>query len=90
MIGSVKPGSKTALQVYRRGGHRELAVTVAEFEPERTRRTSERESAKPPAAVGTLGVGVVDLTDAQKRDLKLKNGVRVESRRRRGRARRAA
>ncbi|MCE9659447.1 MAG: Do family serine endopeptidase [Burkholderiales bacterium] len=81
IIGGIKPGSKANLQVYRRGGYRDLPVVVAELEPEKVaaKRPTERDSAKPAAPVGTLGLGVTDLTDAQKRDLKLKNGVRVET-----------
>ena len=79
-IAGVKPGTKSNLQVFRRGGYRDLAVTVIEFEADRNTRTGERENKTPPAAtVSGLGLTVADLTDAQKRDLKIKNGVRVES-----------
>ena len=82
IVGSIKPGSKATLQVFRRGGQRELSVVVAEMEPERAvaaRRTPDRENAKPAPVVGTLGLAVSELTDAQKRELKVKNGVRVET-----------
>jgi len=81
IIGGFKPGSKANLQVFRRGGYRDLPVVVAELEPERVaaKRPAERDSAKPAPVVGTLGLAVTDLTDAQKRDLKVKNGVRVET-----------
>jgi serine protease Do len=82
VIGGVRPGAKTTLQIFRRGAYRDITVTVAEFETaERTRRPSDRDNgAKPtPSAVGSLGLAVSDLTDAQKRELKVKGGVRVES-----------
>ena len=79
VVGSAKPGAKATLQVFRRGAYRELAVTVVEFEAERPRAAVERAAVKPPASVGALGLAVTDLSDAQKRELKLKNGVRVES-----------
>ena len=80
IVGGVKPGSKGTLQVFRRGAYKELTVVVAEFEAERPRVIADRGAVKPPAAaVGALGLAVADLTDAQKRELKLKNGVRVES-----------
>jgi serine protease Do len=81
IVGNIKPGSKATLQVYRRGSYRDLSVVVAELEPEKTmaRRAPERDNAKPPVAVGTLGLAVSDLTDAQKHELKVKNGVRVET-----------
>jgi serine protease Do len=79
IVSGVKPGSKATLQVFRRGAYRDLSVTVVEFEAERSARTNEREPAKPQPSVGSLGLALADLTDAQKRELKVKNGVRVES-----------
>jgi serine protease Do len=82
IVGGVKPGSKAGLQVFRRGAYKDLTVSVAEIEPDRDRRASnergENGKAAPPV-VGTLGIAVSDLSDAQKRELKLKNGVRVET-----------
>ena len=80
IIGSIKPGTKASLQVFRRGSHRDLSVVIAELEPERTsaRRGPDRENVKPPAPSSSLGLAVSDLNDAQRRQLKLKNGVRVE------------
>lgn len=77
IVGGVKPGSKATLQVFRRGAYKELGVVVAEVEPDRAPRTAQAES-KPQATASTLGIGVSDLSEAQKRELKLKNGVRVE------------
>ena len=67
------------MQVFRRGSYRDFSVTVAEVEPERTTRTAAERETRPKASVDTLGLVVADLTDAQKRELKIKNGVRVES-----------
>ena len=79
VVGGVKPGSKATLQVFRRGAYRDLNVTVVEFEPEPAKRVSERETKPQPSAVGSLGVSVTDLTDAQRKELKVKGGVRVET-----------
>jgi serine protease Do len=80
IVGGVKPGSKATLQVFRRGGYKDLSVIVAEVEPDRDRRAAGERDTKPaPAVVGTLGIAVTDLTEAQKRELKVKNGVRVET-----------
>ena len=77
LIGAIKPGSRTTLQVFRRGQNRDLTLTVAEFEADQPTR---RASAEPgtPAQKNVLGISAVDLTEAQKRDLKVKGGVRVE------------
>jgi len=77
IVGGVKPGSKSTVQVFRRGAYKDLGVMVAEIEPDKVKRTAEAET-KPPATVSTMGIAVSDLNEAQKRELKLKNGVRVE------------
>jgi serine protease Do len=79
-VTQIKPGTKATMQVFRRGALRDLTVTVVEFEPERTRRTAEREDSKPAApAASAIGLAVAELSDAQKRELKVRGGVRVES-----------
>jgi serine protease Do len=79
VVANTKPGTKSTMQVFRRGNYRDLQVSVAELEAEQARRPGERSESKPPAPVGSLGLAVADLTDAQKRELKVKNGVRVET-----------
>ncbi|WP_428425714.1 DegQ family serine endoprotease [Methylibium sp.] len=82
LVGSTKPGSKASLQVFRRGNSRDLGVTVAELEPEGGRRASVPESKPAPTpsvATGALGLMLVNLSDEQKRELKLRGGVRIES-----------
>jgi serine protease Do len=81
IIGDTKPGTRSSLQVYRRGNARDLQVTVAELEPDRARRTAQQ--AEPPAPSSTtktaIGLAVSDLSEAQKRELKVKGGVKVDS-----------
>ncbi|HEY4068119.1 MAG TPA: Do family serine endopeptidase [Burkholderiaceae bacterium] len=81
MVGLIKPGSKVSLQVFRRGAYRDLSVTVVDFETVDRAASAASRDAAPKAApsVSALGLGVADLTDAQRSALKLKNGVRVES-----------
>jgi len=79
MVGITKPGAKTALQIFRRGAYRDLSVTVVEFDAERAASSVPgRDVAKPPAAAGMLGLTVAELSEAQRRELKIKGGVRVE------------
>jgi serine protease Do len=56
-------------------------VTIAEIEPDKPRDVADR--GEPPKAVGraaqVAGPAVSDLTEAQKKELKLKGGVKVES-----------
>lgn len=80
LIGNTRPGSKATLQVFRRGSARDLSVTVGEFEAERpTRRAQSEPGASAPVAKSVLGLTVADLTDAQKKELRVKGGVRVEA-----------
>ena len=80
LVGAIKPGAKAALQVFRRGATRDLSVTVAEFEAERpTRRAQAEPSVPPQVAKSALGLTVSDLSDAQKKELRVKGGVRVDS-----------
>ena len=79
LIGSLKPGSRTTVQVFRRGATKDLAVTVGEFEADRPARRAQAEPTPAPVHKSALGLTVSDLTDAQRRELKLKGGVRVES-----------
>jgi serine protease Do len=80
IVGATKPGQKVMLQVFRRGTTRDVAVTVAELEGDQPVRASTPEPAGSAAAGRTaLGLTVADLTDAQKRELKVKGGVRVEA-----------
>jgi serine protease Do len=78
MIGNTKPGSRTVLQIFRRGSHRDVTVTVGEFEPE-SRKVAGEPEPQGGAPVKVLGLGVSDLSDAQKKELKVRGGVRVES-----------
>lgn len=80
VIGSTRPGARATLQVFRRGSTRDLAVTVAELEPERPVRRAAAEPAPAPQGVKTaLGVTVSDLDEAAKRELNLRGGVRVDA-----------
>ncbi len=80
IVGATRPGSATVLQVFRRGGYRDVSVTVAEFEPDPTARpaNSEAPRAAPPGKTA-LGLTVSDLSDAAKRELKLRGGVKVDA-----------
>ena len=85
LVGNTKPGTKSTLTVFRRGSSRDLAVTVAEIEADKpTKRTTEREEATPKtppasAAARSLGLAVSELTEAQKKELKVKGGVKIDA-----------
>ena len=80
MIAATKPGAKSTLQLFRRGQTREVGVTIVEFEAERPRRVAQAGEAQPaPQPKTAIGLAVSDLTEAQKKELKLRGGVKVES-----------
>jgi serine protease Do len=82
MVGNTKPGSRATLTVFRRGSQRDLSVQVAEIEPERPARRVSAAPEEPPrasAAAQALGLAVSELSDAQKKEMKVTGGVRVES-----------
>ncbi len=77
LVGNTKPGSKSTLTVLRKGAKRDLQVTVAEMEAEQTAKKEDKKS-KQEQTVNALGLAVADLSDAQKRELKLEGGAIVE------------
>ena len=79
LVGATKPGSKTVLQVFRRGGLRDISVTVVEFEPDAPTKVAQAEPGAPAGSKTALGLTVSELGDAAKRELKLKGGVKVEA-----------
>ena len=81
MVGNTKPGTKSTITVFRRGSVRDLTITIAEIEPDAPVRKAASPEVKPKgsAAGKQIGLAVVDLTEAQKKELKIKGGVRIES-----------
>jgi len=79
-IGGIKPGTRSTIQVFRRGSTRDLAVTVAEFDDDNA--AAPRAPGAPgsaPAAKSGLGMTVSDLSAAQKKELRVHGGVRVDA-----------
>lgn len=79
LVGNTKPGNRSFVTVFRRGASRDLAITIAEIEPDKpaTKVAEREEKPKASAAAQQVGLSVTDLTDAQKKELKLKGGVVV-------------
>ena len=80
MVGSTKPGSRSAMTVFRRGVSKELMVTVAEIDPEKPAKKAADKDDKPKAsgAAQALGLVVSELPDALRKELKIKGGVKVD------------
>lgn len=80
MVGNVKPGTKATVTVFRRGTSRDIVVTIAEVEAEKPARVASKPESKPPATgpAQALGLSVSEITEAQKKELNVKGGVKVE------------
>jgi serine protease Do len=80
IVGNTKPGARVSAQVWRKGAAKEIALTVGEMEPDRNARASAKPGTPPaPVVANWLGLGVVDLTEAKRNELKVKGGVLVET-----------
>lgn len=77
-VGNTPPGNQVSVTVFRQGASRDLRVTVAEIEPEKVA-AAVPETKAPPAKVVHLGLTLSDLTDAQKKEARVRVGVRVDS-----------
>ena len=78
-VGGTKPGTASTVTVFRRGSTKDYPIMVGEFEPDRAAQKATPEKATPPNAAQLLGLTVSDLTDALKKELNLKGGVRVDA-----------
>lgn len=77
IVGNTKPGSRATVTVWRRGANRDLNMTVTEMDADKVAKKEEK--FKPDQPVNTLGLAVSDLTDAQKKELRVDGGVIVEA-----------
>ncbi len=78
VVGSTKPGSKVTVRVWRNKTARDVQVTVTELTDDR-RRQQARGGKPPPLAAVQYGMGLADLTDAQRKELKIEGGVFVDN-----------
>jgi serine protease Do len=80
IITQIKPGTKIALQVWRKGATKDLNVTVAELKDDEAPRASRKGPpvAKEKAKPNRMGLVLSDLSDAQKKELDIKNGVMID------------
>lgn len=80
LVGGMKPGTRSTMTVFRRGANKELSVTIGEFEAEKVAASRKEQEEKPRTTVAqSLGLTVADLSEAQKKEMKIKGGVRVEA-----------
>jgi|LNFM01.1.fsa_nt_gb serine protease Do len=77
IVGGTKPGSSIAVQVWRNKAARDMQVVVAELSDDRA--TRQARGGKPqPQAGNRFGMALADLSDAQRKELKIEGGVLVD------------
>jgi serine protease Do len=81
LVGNVKPGTKAVVTVFRRGASKDLQVTIGEVESDKPARKASGPEPKPPVAgpAQALGLVISEVPDAQKKELKIKGGVKVDA-----------
>lgn len=77
IVGGTRPGSKVTVQLWRNKATRDVQVVVSELQDDRAARQSRR-GGKPPAA-SQYGLALADLSEAQRKELKVDGGVLVEN-----------
>jgi serine protease Do len=80
MVGSIKPGTQVTVTVFRRGASKELSVTIAEVDADKPVRAAAKSESKPPVAgpAQAVGLSVSEITEAQKKELNVKGGVKID------------
>jgi serine protease Do len=79
MVGATKPGTRSTVQVWRKGATRDINVTVGEVIEEKQAGTRQPRGPKPAEqAANRLGLVVSELTAEQKHELKLNGGLLIE------------
>jgi len=80
VVGGTKPGTRSTMTVWRKGGLRDLTLTIAELEPDgKGVAKSTKKQKVEPGSANALGLSVSDLTAAQLKELNIEGGVGVDA-----------
>ena len=77
LVGATKPGARVVVQVWRKGGLRDVSVVVGEVAEEKTVLRGGGQKT-PEQAANRLGLVLSELTTEQRRELRLNGGLLVE------------
>ena len=79
IVAATRPGSKVAMQLWRKGARRDVSVTVGEIPDERIAGREPRKGREKPAlAANRLGLVVSDLSQEKRLELKVSGGLLVD------------
>ena len=78
IVAATRPGSKSTVQVWRKGSNKELTVTVGELQDDKRADRQPKKPAKAGDAVAKLGMTLTELTADQRKELGIASGLLVE------------
>ena len=77
MVAAMQPGSKVNVQLWRKGANKEVSLTIGEMPGDgRVARTSKNDTSS--EQITRLGIGVVELTQEQKKQLEIEGGLLID------------
>jgi serine protease Do len=83
LVGSTKPGTRSTLTVFRRGNAKDLTLLIGEVEADKTTASKPDEDDEASSTTSQvakwLGLSVSELSPAQKKELQVRGGVKVEA-----------
>jgi serine protease Do len=77
LVGETKPGTAATVQVWRKGATRDITVTVGDTESNQKASKKLETPSSNSTNTNALGVAVIDLSDAKKKELNVKGGIEV-------------
>lgn len=79
LVGSVRPGSRAVVQVWRKSATRDVALVVGEMQEEKVANHRSNRGIKPNnRSANRLGLVVSELSPEQRRELKVNGGLLIE------------
>lgn len=78
IVGATRPGTRSLVQVWRKGSTRDITVVVGEMQEDKSAQRLAKTQRPPEQAANRLGLVLSELTAEQKRELKLGAGLAVE------------
>ena len=79
LVAATPVGSKAVVTVWRKGAQQDINVNIVELEEEKAKRTTPAKKPKAETAPNAMGLNVSDLSEVQRKELKLEGGVVVDA-----------
>jgi serine protease Do len=78
VVGATRPGTKVSVQVWRKGGTKDLTVIIGEIPDEKLTSKGGKNTRPAEVTANRLGLVVSELSAEQKRELKINGGLVIE------------